>query len=555
MAPISDEEWADLVAHELPKTSDPVIQHYLESRRALIAEEQKHRSDFSFRQALSPIAKKACEIVSKIRHEDTKLPTTIAAKETNRSWQILRRMPKGTLLRAHCYALIDLDHLLTVALDTPGMCIACPDGHLATQDARREEGFCVQFRDKAGSEHCSVWTTEYEPGTFINLSKAANDYPEGGRHGFMEWLKGRCRTLIQDCHLGRGRLGPIACLGGICGMIYYEPIWRAFLQRLMTNLVEDGVCWLELGLTFPVAYYREGTEAADPEYDHMFQAIEEEVAKFQATDIGSQFWGLRVVWSTMRSQDARSIVDDADNCISTKLLWPQTVAGYDLAGSEDLGRTLVDLLPELFWFRKQCALEDVQIPFYLAAGGSLSDGDGNLAMERKLFDGLLLGARRIGNPLSLYRHPRLVEAVRDKRVLVEFCPRRPAADAIMHHHALWALLAQGVPCALCDDDSGTLFGQGQDGESAMTNIFWQAFLAGDVCDLATLGSLAENSVRWAAFEDQDAETWARDIRAASVGAGIRAARLRQWAVDWERFCLWVVTEYSDDDDDDDAATD
>jgi len=44
MAPISDEEWADLVAHELPKTSDPVIQHYLESRRALIAEEQKHRS-------------------------------------------------------------------------------------------------------------------------------------------------------------------------------------------------------------------------------------------------------------------------------------------------------------------------------------------------------------------------------------------------------------------------------------------------------------------------------------------------------------------------------
>jgi hypothetical protein len=43
MAPITDEEWADLVAHELPETSDPVIQKYLESRRALIAEEQKHR--------------------------------------------------------------------------------------------------------------------------------------------------------------------------------------------------------------------------------------------------------------------------------------------------------------------------------------------------------------------------------------------------------------------------------------------------------------------------------------------------------------------------------
>jgi adenosine deaminase CECR1 len=49
MAPVTDEEWADLVAHEIPKTSDPVIQHYLESRRALIAEEQKHRSGTAIR--------------------------------------------------------------------------------------------------------------------------------------------------------------------------------------------------------------------------------------------------------------------------------------------------------------------------------------------------------------------------------------------------------------------------------------------------------------------------------------------------------------------------
>jgi hypothetical protein len=48
MAPISDEEWADLIAHELPKTSDPVIQNYLKSRRALMAEDLKQRSGISF---------------------------------------------------------------------------------------------------------------------------------------------------------------------------------------------------------------------------------------------------------------------------------------------------------------------------------------------------------------------------------------------------------------------------------------------------------------------------------------------------------------------------
>lgn len=40
---------------------------------------------------------------------------------------------------------------------------------------------------------------------------------------------------------------------------------------------------------------------------------------------------------------------------------------------------------------------------------------------------------------------------------------------------------------------------------------------------------------------------ARDIRAASVGAGVKASRLQQWAVEWERFCLWIVTEYGDTD--------
>jgi len=42
--PINDEEWADLVAHEIPPNDDAVIEKYLSSRAALIAEEKKHRS-------------------------------------------------------------------------------------------------------------------------------------------------------------------------------------------------------------------------------------------------------------------------------------------------------------------------------------------------------------------------------------------------------------------------------------------------------------------------------------------------------------------------------
>ncbi|KAH6844985.1 hypothetical protein B0I37DRAFT_311126 [Chaetomium sp. MPI-CAGE-AT-0009] len=483
MAPITDDEWADLVAHELPKISDP---------------------------ALSPIAKRACEIVSRIRHEETRPSGPQPSKETAKSWQIIRRMPKGALLRAHCHSLVDVAHLIDIALDTPGICISCPDGNLATQHARKEGCLRIQFRAKADSEDGSLWRDDYEPGTYLALSKAADDYPEGGRQGFKEWLKGRCINSTQDSNLRAQPRTSFACSDAISGMIYYEPIWRAFLQRLMASLVEDGVYWLELRLIFPFDYYREGSEAPDLDHDHMFQAIGEEVARFQATDSGRRFWGLRVMWSTSRRQDPRSIIEDADNCISTKLLWPQLVAGYNLAGPEDLGRPLADLLPELFWFRKQCVLEGVQIPFFLGAGGSLNDD--NATAEHNLFDALLLGTRRIGNAMALHKHPRLIEAVKHKRILVETRavskdgPDITSGSAIPH--PLPILLAQGVPCALCEDDVGVPSRQGQDGGSPMTNIFWHAFQACDSTDLATLGSLAENSVRWAAFEDQDAETCA-----------------------------------------------
>jgi adenosine deaminase CECR1 len=83
-------------------------------------------SDFSFRQSLSPIAKRACEIVGRIRGEEQThiwtpgLEEQIAQQqdvtiypgmmfalakdimEKTKLWRIVRRMPKGALLHAHC---------------------------------------------------------------------------------------------------------------------------------------------------------------------------------------------------------------------------------------------------------------------------------------------------------------------------------------------------------------------------------------------------------------------------------------------------------------------
>jgi adenosine deaminase CECR1 len=81
------------------------------------------------------------------------------------------------------------------------------------------------------------------------------------------------------------------------------------------------------------------------------------------------------------------------------------------------------------------------------------------------------------------------------------------------------------------------------GTSGLSHDFWQALQGWDNLGLGGLGSLAQNSVRWSAFEDQNDEEWLADVSAGEHGSGIRAQRIKEWNEEWELFCEWVVQEY------------
>jgi len=128
MPPITETDWETL-STELPLPNSAVITSYLASRTALKTEELKQRSDHSFRTNLSPIARRACEIVSRIRDVEKQTIWTPALEEQLANdpesgvqgpvfpgmmfglakglmegttlWGIVRRMPKGSLLRMY----------------------------------------------------------------------------------------------------------------------------------------------------------------------------------------------------------------------------------------------------------------------------------------------------------------------------------------------------------------------------------------------------------------------------------------------------------------------
>lgn len=232
------------------------------------------------------------------------------------------------------------------------------------------------------------------------------------------------------------------------------------------------------------------------------------------------------------------------HCIEAKLEHPSLISGFDLVGHEDPGRTLADLTPLIFWFRKKCAEAGVNIPFFFHAGETLGTGS---PTDHNLFDAITLGTRRLGHAFSLYKHPLLMNMVRDKRILVECCPISNEVlrlTSSISSHPVPALIAQGVPVSLSNDDPAIL-GQNTAG---MTHDFYQCLQAIESLGLEGLGSLAENSVRWAAFEDMTAKDWTEDLRMGMYGTGVRAKRMKEWKGEWERFCQWIVMEFGVDED-------
>lgn len=190
----------------------------------------------------------------------------------------------------------------------------------------------------------------------------------------------------------------------------------------------------------------------------------------------------------------------------------------------------------LFWFKKKCVEGGVDIPFLFPAGDWAGDGD---ETDHNLYDAILLGTRRIGHGLTLHKHPPLIDLLKEKKILIECCPISNEVlrltSSIMAH-PLPALLARGVPVAFCNDDPTLL----RYGKSGLTHDFCQVLNGLENVGLVGLATMAENSIRWSCFEDQSSSEWLRDIRSGLTGTGVKAARLKDWHMEFERFCQRVI---------------
>ena len=87
----------------------------------------------------------------------------------------------------------------------------------------------------------------------------------------------------------------------------------------------------------------------------------------------------------------KALVEHMKQCIAMKKAYPHLIAGYDLVGQEDKGRPIVDMTPELFWFKKRCVENGVDLPFFFHAGECLG-----MEMRQTTTSSMLYSSEREG---------------------------------------------------------------------------------------------------------------------------------------------------------------
>lgn len=285
--------------------------------------------DDAFRSSLSPVAQHAERIVAAIRQdeidnywrfygpvgrEDTErfagmmFPKAKPFIPSTQLWTIIQRMPKGSLLHTHSTAIVSVDLIINSLLNTEGMVISASQGISDDISGRNATISFMHVNTTVPSSVVPLHSTDYVPNTLIPMMAAAEAYP-GGRDAFVAFLKTKM-TLTPEESI-RHDLGVDAvwrkfqsCFGPIGAALNYEPIIRTYWKALLEGLADDGISWVELrsgGST--ASLVREGEAVADPDLDFWWEVLLEEIDLFKRSPKGQDFWGVRVIWSDIRSWD------------------------------------------------------------------------------------------------------------------------------------------------------------------------------------------------------------------------------------------------------------
>ncbi|KAK2882991.1 hypothetical protein Q8A73_021924 [Channa argus] len=399
-------------------------------------------------------------------------------------FKVLQKMPKGAALHVHSSSLVSVDWLVKNVTYRPH-CYIC-----FTWD--NSVRFLFSDHQPFPRWECFYWQ-------LLETLRAKIKDPAAFDNSLMQHL-----TLFtedpdgvypsQDVVWQKFEKAFIAA----AGLITYAPVLRDYLYRGLEELHHDNVMYLELRSGLSKTYELDGTI-----HDKVWslKTFEDVTKKFVADH--PDFLGARIILSLHRALSVFEVKAAVKEAIQLQKDFPDVVAGFDLVGREDSGRTL-------WYFREALSLPaelGVTLPYFFHAGETDNEGTD---VDQNILDALLFNTTRIGHGFALAHHPLAKEISRKRNVAVELCPISNQVLKLvsdLRNHPAAVLMSEGHPMVISSDDP-SLFGT-----TGLSYDFYQAFVGvgGLKANLGTLKELALNSIRYSSLplhlKDMALDTW------------------------------------------------
>ncbi|EFA00425.1 adenosine deaminase 2 [Tribolium castaneum] len=399
-------------------------------------------------------------------------------------FDFIRKLPKGASLHSHDTALVSLDYLynLTYRENLYGSVV--------------KNRLQLHFFDKPP-------TSDWE---LVADLRSRNT-------SFDKFLKSQLSIIVDDPSSEYPSINDVwnrfaETFYTVFGLVAYRPVFQDYFYQTLKELYEDNVMYLEFRGLLPQVYELNGTV-----YNHVgvVQLYLETLQRFKCDY--PDFHGARFIFAPSRNVDNKTVEDYVTITKELRQLFPDFVAGFDLVGQEDLGKPLVDFIPQLL------ELAETDTRFFFHAGET---DWGGTSTDLNVFDAVLLNTTRIGHGFALVKHPKILEEVKKRQIAIEISPISnqvlKLVDDLRNHPGAF-LVKSGFPVVItCDDPTFW-------GAKALSYDWYLAFMGfgGREGDLRLLKQLALNSLEFSAMAEDE-----------------KCDALAKWEEQWEVFLDGVV---------------
>lgn len=389
--------------------------------------------------------------------------------KNSKVYNIIRRMPKGGVLHLHSTAMMDAEYM--VKLTYVDHLYAC-----------FEDGWIGWVFSKTGpNNQCSnTWKLI----TDVRKTEGAEVFNRRIKKYFTMYTLDE-NFLNADINTFWDKFDLVHKTTH--SLLLYRPVFEKFLYDSFTKFYNDGVLFMELRSGIKILYELNGTK-----HDGLYtiKCMQQVVKRFKKKH--PDFIGIKLITTAHRNRNVHYVDQALKLTHSIQKHYPDIFAGFDLVAQEDLGKPLIDYVPQLLRAKK-----DWNLTYFSHAGETNWFGS---PTDANIIDAILLGTKRIGHANSLIKHPYLFRRIAVEHIGLEINVISNAVLGLVRDirlHPVATYLALGLPVVLSSDDPGVW------GADPLSHDFYVTFVgaASRRADLRMLKQVALNSITYSSLNE------------------------------------------------------